>query len=65
MGILELPQLAQRRLHTRLCFMYKTVHGLYFPPNVVVLSRALSHNSRPYVLHQLFAQTNSYMYSFS
>jgi len=41
MGILELPQLAQHRL---LCFMYKIVHGLYFPPNVVVLSRARLHN---------------------
>jgi len=33
-------------------------------PNVVVPSSALSHNPRLYILHQSFAQTNSYTYSF-
>ena len=59
-------QHAQRRLHTRLCFMYKIVRGLlYFPPNVTWLyipSRALSHNSRLYLLHQSTVCTN-YHYS--
>jgi len=37
LDIFELPPFAQRRLHTRLCFVYKIVHGLlYFPPNVVL-----------------------------
>ena len=33
--MLDLPSLAQRRLHTSLCYVYKVVHGLlYFPPDV-------------------------------
>ena len=53
------------QVHARLCFIYKIVHGLlYFPPNVVVASRALSHSPHLYILHQPFALTNSYMYSF-
>ena len=36
LDMLDLPSLAQRRLHTRLCYVYKIVHRLlYFPPDVV------------------------------
>ena len=63
--MLDLPSLAQRRLHTRLCYVYKIVHGLlYFPPDVVVPSSALSHNPRSHLLYQPFAHTNSYLHSF-
>ena len=35
----DLPSLAQRRLHTRLCYVCKIVHGLlYFPPGVLYLA---------------------------
>ena len=62
---LDLPSLAQRRLHTRLCYVYKIVHGLlYFPPDVVVPSSALSHNPHSHLLYQPFAHTNSYLHSF-
>ncbi len=50
LDMLELPTLAQRRLHMRLCFMYKIIRGLlYFPPNVVIPSNILSHYSRSYL----------------
>ena len=63
--MLDLPSLAQRRLHTRLCYVYKIVHGLlYFPPDVVVTSSALTHNPRSHLLYQPFAHTNSYLHSF-
>ena len=65
LDMLDLPSLAQRRLHTRLCYVYKIVHGLlYFPPDVVVPSSALSHNPRSHLLYQPFAHTNSYLHSF-
>ena len=65
LDMLDLPSLAQRRLHTRLCYVYKIVHGLlYFPPDVVVPSSALSHNPRSHLLYQPFAHSNSYLHSF-
>ena len=61
LDMLDLPSLAQRRLKKkRLCYAYKIVHGLlYFPPDVVVSSSALSHNPRSHLLYQPFAHTNS------
>ena len=46
---LQLPTLAQRRLHLSLCFMYRIIHGLmYFPPNIIVPSSTPSHYTRSY-----------------
>ena len=65
LDMLDLPSLGQRRLHTRLCYVYKIVHGLlYFPLDVVAPSSALSHNPRSHLLYQPFAHTNSYLHSF-
>ena len=57
--------LANRRLHLKLCYLYKIVHQFtYFSPNVVVPTVARSHHSTPYSLQLPFAHTNSYFYSF-
>ena len=46
---LQLPTLAQHRLHLSLCFMYRIIHGLmYFPPNIIVPSSTPSHYTRSY-----------------
>ena len=45
--------------------MYRIIHGLmYFPPNIVVPSGTPPHYTRSYSLHQPFARTDSYLYSF-
>ena len=45
--------------------MYRIIYGLmYFPPNIVVPSSTPSHYPRSYSLHQPFARTDSYLYSF-
>ncbi len=63
--MINLPPLANRRLHVKLCSLYKIVHDLlYFPPNIVVPKVTRSHTCTPYTLQQPFARTNSYFYSF-
>ncbi len=65
MDMINLPPLANRRLHLKLCSLYKIVHDLsYFPPNIVVPKVTRSLTCTPYTLQQPFARTNSYFYSF-
>ena len=41
---LRVPTLANRRLHTDLCLLYKIVHGImYFPPDIIIPSTHSTH----------------------
>ena len=61
-----LPSLETRRLQSSLCMMYKIVHNLcYFPSNIITPRPNVSKRTdRQLLLHQPFARTNAFMYSF-
>ena len=61
-----LPSLETRRLQSSLCILYKIVHNLcYFPSNIITSRPNVSKRTdRQLLLHQPFAHTNAYMYSF-
>jgi len=58
---LQLPTLANSKLHMRLCNMNETIHGLlYFPPDVIYPRVTMAHNIRSHLLYQPYARTNAY-----
>ena len=61
-----LPSLETRRLQSSLCMMYKIVDNLcYFPSNIITPRPNVSKRTdRQLLLHQPFARTNAYLYSF-
>ena len=65
LDLCSVPSLENRRLHLKLCHMFKIVNNLcYFPPEIVVQSPSLLHSSRPPLLHQLFSRTTALANSF-
>ena len=47
LDLCSVPSLENRRLHLKLCHMFKIVNNLcYFPPEIVVQSPSLLHSSR-------------------
>ncbi len=62
---LRVPTLANRRLHTDLCLLYKIVYGIiYFPPDIIISSARVTHSTHCHLLHQPFAHTDAYLNSF-
>ena len=58
----NLPSLADRRLHLKMCSLYKIVHNMtYFPPDIVVPKVTRSYTSTPFTLYQPFAHTNCFL----
>ena len=59
------PSLANRRLYSCLCCVYKIINNLCFFPSDILspLDRRMC-NTRAILLHQPFARTNSYLHSF-
>ena len=65
LDLCSVPSLENRRLHLKLCHMFKIVNNLcYFPPETVVQSPSLLHSSRPPLLHQPFSRTTAFANSF-
>ena len=64
--LLNLPSLAHRRTHLKLCQLYKIIYGLcYFPEDIFTnRSNSICRSVNPKALLQPFARTNSYYYSF-
>ena len=61
----NIPTLENRRLYLKLCHLFKIVHGLcFFPSDIVVPKSNPSHFTRPFMLQQPFARTNSLYSSF-
>ena len=61
----NIPSLESRRTYLKLCHLYKILHGLcYFPENIVNPRSNSTHSSRPHMLHQPFAHTNSFYSTF-
>ena len=62
----DIPSLATRRLHLKLCTLYKIVYGLcYFPPDIFVPRVSYSQRtSHCLSFHQPHAYTSSLQYSF-
>ena len=54
----NLPSLADRRLHLKLCSLYKIVHNMTcFQPDIAVPKVTRSYTSTPFTLYQPFAHT--------
>ena len=63
--MLDLPSLSDRRLHLKMCQLYKIIHQLsHFPPDIVMPKCTRTHTNASSILHQPFAHTNSFFYSF-
>ena len=61
----QLPTFRNHRLYLRLCTHYKIIHGyFYFPPSVFV-SKVCRHNPSLPLLYQPFAHTNTFQSSFA
>ena len=61
----QLPTLQNHRLYLRLCTLYNIIHGyFYFPPSVFV-SKVCRHNPSLPLLYQPFAHTNAFQSSFA
>ena len=61
----SLPSLENRRLHLKLCHLFKIVHGLcHFPPEVLVANNNITHSPRSLILQQPFSRTNAFYHSF-
>ena len=61
----QLPTLQNHRLYLRLCTHYKIIHGyFYFPPSVFV-SKVCRHKPSLPLLYQPFAHTNTFQSSFA
>ena len=61
-----IPSLATRRLHLKLCTLYKIVYNLCSFPSGILVPRAnySQRTSHPLQFHQPHAYTNSFQYSF-
>jgi len=47
---LQLPTLANRKMHMRFCYMHKIIRGLlYFPPDVICPRVTMSHNTHSHL----------------
>jgi len=58
---LQLPTLANSKLHMRLGNKNEIIHGLlYFPPDVICPRVTMPHNIRSHLLYQPYARTNAY-----
>ena len=65
LNMFSLPSLENRRLHLKLCHLFKIVYGLcYFPPEAIVANNNLTHSSRSLMLQQPFSRTNAFYHSF-
>ena len=65
LNMFSLPSLKTRRLHLKLCHLFKIVHGLcYFPPDIVAPDTNYTHFPRLFFLQQLFCWTNYFYHSF-
>ena len=66
LDMVALPSLETRRLQSSLCMLYKIVHNLcYFPSHIITpRSNVSQRTDRRLLLHQPFARTNTFMYSF-
>ena len=63
--LLNIPSLQERRIHLKLGLLYKIIRGLYFPDEVLTFKPNLhSRTMNPLTLHQPFARTNAFYYSF-
>ena len=64
--LLNIPSFQERRIHLKLGLLYKIIHGLcYFPDEVFIFGPNLhSTTMNPLTLHQPFAHTNAFYYSF-
>ena len=64
--LLNIPSFQERRIHLKLGLLYKIIHGLcYFPDEVFIFGPNLhSTTMNPLTLHQPFARTNAFYYSF-
>ena len=61
----SLPSLKNRRLHLRLCHLFKIINGLcYFLPDALTPNTNHTHFPRPFLLQQPFCRTNSFYHSF-
>ena len=59
------PSLANRRLYSCLCCVYKIINNLcFFPSDILSPLDRRTCNTRAILLHQPFARTNSYLHSF-
>jgi len=58
--LFQLPSLGNRRLHIRLCTMYKIIYDLcYFPPIIVPKPPSTFRHSHPLTFMQPYARTNA------
>ena len=66
LDMVALPSLETRRLQSSLCMLYKIVHNLcYFPSHIITPRPNVSQRTdKRLLLHQPFARTNTFMYSF-
>ena len=64
--ITKIPSLEARRARSSLCMLFKIVHGLCFCPADFVISKQnySGRTNRHLLLHQPFARTKAYQYSF-
>ena len=65
MQIVDLPSLQDRRLHLKLQHMFRIIHGLCDFPSIFHESTSYcERRARSHLLHQPFARTNAFFYSF-
>ena len=65
LDLFSLPSLTNRRLHLKLCHLFKIVHCLcYFPLDTLTLNINHTHFPRTFFLQQHFCRTNSLYHSF-
>ncbi len=65
LDISQLPSLANRRTHFKLCTLFKIVNGLLdFPPNVIIPTACRSRNNSPQSLLCPYAHTTAFQRSF-
>ena len=63
--MVDLPTLQSRRLHLKLHHVFRIVHGLCdFPSTFHETSSYCERRARSHLLHQPFARTNAFLYSF-
>ena len=65
MQMVDLPSLQHRRLHLKLQHMFRIIHGLCdFPSIFQETTSYCERRARSHLLHQPFARTNAFFYSF-
>ena len=63
--MVDLPTLQSRRLHLKLHHVFRIVHGLCdFPSTFHKTASYCERRARSHLLHQPFARTNAFLYSF-